>query len=127
LPKVLRLRHRTDIGSEWRRSMKNLLFPASVMIFAALAATPVVAQQRVGTPFQRPNTITPPVQRPNIITPPGSVSLSTPGTSPLQQQMQTDYATQLRQAQTGLLQQNSSGQTRPEMGISRSLNGFTPQ
>jgi hypothetical protein len=99
--------------------MKNLLFPASVAIFAAVAATPLAAQQigTASTPFQRPN----------IITPPGSVSLSTPATSPLQQQMQNDYATQLRQAQQNLLQQNPSGVTRPELNIGHTLNGFTPQ
>jgi hypothetical protein len=102
-----------------RRSMKNLLLPASVMMLTALAATPLAAQQlgTMSTPFQRPN----------IITPPGSVSLSTPGTSPLQQQMQDDYATQLRQAQGSLLQQNPSGVTRPELGIGHTLNGFAPQ
>jgi hypothetical protein len=98
--------------------MKNLLFPASVMIFAAFAAATPLAAQQLGTT---------PIQRPNIITPPGSVSLSTPATSPLQQQMQNDYATQLRQAQQELLQQNPSGVTRPELGINNTLNGFTPQ
>jgi hypothetical protein len=41
--------------------------------------------------------------------------------------MQNDYATQLRQAQQELLQQNPSGVTRPELGINNTLNGFTPQ
>jgi len=56
-----------------------------------------------------------------------STSLSAPATSPLQQQEQDDYATQLRSAQHDLLLQNPSGSTRPEMGLSRALNGFTPQ
>jgi hypothetical protein len=99
--------------------MKNLLLPASVVILTALAATPLAAQQLGTAPT--------PIQRPNIITPPGSVSLSTPATSPLQQQMQNDYATQLRQAQQELLQQNSSGLTRSELGVTHTLNGFTPQ
>lgn len=98
--------------------MKSLLLPASLVIVAAFAATPVAAQQRL-------NTVPTPV--PHMITPPGSISLSTPATSPLQQQMQDDYATQLRAAQQQLLQQNPSGITRPELGISRTLNGFTPQ
>jgi hypothetical protein len=71
--------------------MKNLLFPAVATMLVALAATPLAAQQLRTAPT--------PIQRPNIISPPGSVSLSTPATSPLQQQMQNDYATQLRQAQ----------------------------
>src|SRR5256885_14777324 len=97
--------------------MKSLLFPTVATMFVALAATPLAAQQLGTTP----------IQRPNIITPPGSVSLSTPATSPLQQQMQNDYATQLRQAQQTLMQQNPSGVTRPELGVTHSLNGFTPQ
>ena len=99
--------------------MRNLRFSALLIILAALAATPAVAQQR--------STIPTPTQTPHMMTPPGSVSLSTPATSPLQQQMQNDYATQLMQAQHELLQQNPSGLTRPELGISRALNGFTPQ
>ena len=62
---------------------------------------------------------------PHIINP--SSPLSAPATSPLQQQMQDDYATQLRSAQHDLLLQNPSGTTRPEMGLSRALNGFTPR
>src|SRR6266699_5554950 len=46
---------------------------------------------------------------------------------PSQQQMQDDYATQLRQAQHDMLVQNPSGLTRPELSISRALNGFTTQ
>ena len=99
--------------------MKNLLFPAVATMLVALAATPLAAQQLRTAPT--------PIQRPNIITPPGSVSLSTPATSPLQQQMQNDYATQLRQAQHDMLVQNPSGITRPELSINRALNGFTPQ
>src|SRR3954468_7378086 len=100
---------------QWRCSMKNVLIPASFVIFAVLAATPVAAQQR-GT-----------VSVPHMVTPPGSVSLSTPQSSPLQQQMQDNYATQLRQTQRDLLQQNPSGVTRPEVAIGHQLNGFTPQ
>jgi hypothetical protein len=50
-----------------------------------------------------------------------------PGTTPLQQQMQQDYATQLRGAQQQLLMQNPSGLTRGEENISNQLNGYTPQ
>jgi hypothetical protein len=41
--------------------------------------------------------------------------------------MQDDYATQLRGVQQNLLQQNPSGLTRPELGVSRALTGFTPR
>jgi hypothetical protein len=53
-----------------------------------------------------------------------SLSLSAPATSPLQQQMQDDYATNLMQAQHQLMQQNPSGDGRAELSIGRQLNGF---
>jgi hypothetical protein len=95
--------------------MKNLLLPPALVIFATLAATPVMAQQSGTVPGQLPHITNP------------SVSLSAPATTPLQQQMQDDYATQLRGVQQNLLQQNPSGLTRPELGVSRALNGFTPR
>ena len=66
--------------------MKSVSFPALLVILAALAATPAAAQLR--------STIPTPVQPPHISAPPGGLTLSTPATSPLQQQMQDDYATQ---------------------------------
>ena len=75
--------------------MKSVSFPALLVILAALAATPAAAQLR--------STIPTPVQPPHISTPPGGLTLSTPATSPLQQQMQDDYATQLRAAQQQML------------------------
>jgi hypothetical protein len=95
--------------------MNNLLLPPVLVIFATLAATPVMAQQSGTVPGQLPHITNP------------SVSLSAPATTPLQQQMQDDYATQLRGVQQNLLQQNPSGLTRPELGVSRALNGFTPR
>jgi hypothetical protein len=95
--------------------MKNLLLPPVLVIFATLAATPVMAQQSGTVPGQLPHITNP------------SVSLSAPATGPLQQQMQDDYATQLRGVQQNLLQQNPSGLTRPELGVSRALTGFTPR
>jgi hypothetical protein len=95
--------------------MKTLLLPPVLVIFATLAATPVMAQQSGTVPGQLPHITNP------------SVSLSAPATGPLQQQMQDDYATQLRGVQQNLLQQNPSGLTRPELGVSRALTGFTPR
>ena len=95
--------------------MKNLLLPPVLVIFATLAATPVMAQQSGTVPGQLPHITN------------QSVSLSAPATTPLQQQMQDDYATQLRGVQQNLLQQNPSGLTRPELGVSRALTGFTPR
>jgi hypothetical protein len=92
-----------------------LLLPPVLVIFATLAATPVMAQQSGTVPGQLPHITNP------------SVSLSAPATGPLQQQMQDDYATQLRGVQQNLLQQNPSGLTRPELGVSRALTGFTPR
>src|SRR6266566_4589146 len=96
-----------------RRSMKNLSFPASTLIFAALATTPAAAQQRGGVPHLAPHAVNP------------SMSLSTPSTGPLQQQMQDNYATQLQGAQRDLLQQNPAGLTRGEVAIGHELNGLT--
>ena len=93
---------------KWRHSMKSALFPALLAIFAAVAATPAAAQRSSH------------VFNPNI-------SLSAPATSPLQQQKQADYASQLQALQRALLQQNPSGVTRPELSVSGALNGYTPQ
>ena len=95
--------------------MKNLSFPALMVIFAGLAATPVAAQQSGTSRTQPLHAMNP------------SLSLSAPATSPLQQQMQDDYATQLRGAQQNLLLQNPSGATRAERNIGHALNGFTPR
>ncbi len=95
--------------------MKSLLFPVPLVISVVLAATPVMAQQLSTVPAAPPHIVNP------------GISLSAPATSPLQQQMQDDYATQLRQAQHDMLVQNPSGITRPELSINRALNGFTPQ
>ena len=92
---------------KWRHSMKSALFPALLAIFAAVAATPAAAQ-RSGHVFN-----------PNI-------SLSAPATSPLQQQQQANYASQLQALQRGM-QQNPSGVTPQELSVSRALNGYTPQ
>jgi hypothetical protein len=101
--------------------MKNFLFPA-LLIVAVLSATPVAAQLRGPAAAPRGGVTVP---APHVIN--RNTPLSAPATSPLQQQMQDDYATQLRSAQHDLLLQNPSGQTRPEMGLSRALNGFTPR
>jgi len=39
--------------------MKNLSFPASTLIFAALATTPAAAQQRGGVPHLAPHAVNP--------------------------------------------------------------------
>ena len=109
--------------------MKNLLFPALLAISAALAATPVAAQLRSPTAMPglraTPGVTSVPTRLPQVSNP--GVSLSTPPTSPLQSQEQDNYATQLRAAQQQLLMQNPSGVTRPELGVSGALNGFTPR
>jgi hypothetical protein len=106
-------------------SMKNLLLPVSLLVTAVLAAP--VAAQGIGStvPGTAPVTRSAPLVIPHIAN--TGTSLSTPATSPLQQQMQDNYATQLQQAQRQLLLQNPSGLSRGEEGINRQLNGFTPQ
>ena len=96
--------------------MKNLLFPGLLVIFAALAATPVAAQAKGAISRAQPL---------HAVNP--STPLSAPATSPLQQQMQDDYATQLMGAQHNLLLQNPSGATRAERNIGHALDGFTPR
>jgi hypothetical protein len=94
--------------------MKNLSFIAIALLSAGLAITPAAAQMRGGESHVPMHAINP------------SLSLSAPATSPLQQQMRDDYATQLMQSQRDLLQQNPSGTTRQELTIGHELNGFTP-
>jgi hypothetical protein len=77
--------------------MKNSPFPALLVIFAALAATPAAAQQRGNAPEQPPYTPNP------------SISPSAPSTSPLQQQLMLDYDAILIRKQREREQQNQSG------------------
>lgn len=107
--------------------MKTLSYPAAALIVAALVA-PAAAQlpgfghaNASGAPPSGAAAITRSLGR--AINP--SLSLSAPANSPLQAQMQDDYATQLRQSQSDLLQQNPSGSTRSELAIGHELNGFT--
>jgi hypothetical protein len=93
--------------------MKNLSFPALALIVASLLTGPVAAQQLGSTPRLGGHALNP------------SLSLSAPATSPLQQQMQQDYASQLMGAQRDLLQQNPSGTTRQELAIGHELNDYT--
>jgi hypothetical protein len=53
------------------------------------------------------------------------MSLAAPATSPLQEQMQDDYATGLMNAQRQLLQQNPAGDSRSELSIGSQLHGFS--
>jgi len=93
--------------------MRSPSFPALALIIAALAATPAVAQQRGGVTHPALHAFNP------------SMSLSAPAASPLRQQMQDNYATQLMGSQRQLLQQNPSGLGRGEVAIGHELNGFT--
>lgn len=95
--------------------MKKLSFPLIALLSAAFAVAPAAAQSRGGFAHM-------PVYGLNR-----SLSLSAPATSPLQEQMRDDYATQLMQSQQDLLQQNPSGTTRQELAIGHELNGYTPE
>jgi hypothetical protein len=94
--------------------MKSLVYLSLVPLLAALASGPVAAQQR-GVVSQPGHGVNP------------SLSLSAPATTPLQQQMQDDYAAQLRATQRDLLQRNPSGLTRQELAIGHELNGYAPR
>jgi hypothetical protein len=94
--------------------MKNLSLPALTLIVASLASSPLAAQQ-LG---YRPPSASSHAVDPNQF-------VSTPATTPLQQQMQQNYATQLMGAQRDLLQQNPSGLSRQELAIGHALNGYT--
>ena len=94
--------------------MKSRPYPALALIFAALAATSAAAQRRGSVTHPGP---------PHAVNP--SMSLATPASSPLQQQMQDNYATQLMGTQRELLQQNPSGLTHGELAIGHELNGPT--
>jgi hypothetical protein len=91
--------------------MKSLFFAVSALgILGWLAITPVAAQTRGAS-----HTVNP------------SLSLSAPATTPLQQQIQEDYATSLIAAQRQLLQHSPSGDGRQELAIGEQLNGFVPR
>jgi hypothetical protein len=94
--------------------MKTLIVPAFAVFVVLLSGGPLAAQQRAAPPAQL-----------HAINP--NLSLSAPATSPLQQQMQDDYATGLMAAQRERLQQNPSGVTRQERAIGHALNGFSPR
>jgi hypothetical protein len=93
--------------------MKSVYVTISAVLLVLFAATPVFAQKGV-TPPPQVHSLNP------------SMSLASPSAgNPLQAQEREDYASSLMATQRSLLQQNPSGLTRPEMGISRALNGYT--
>ena len=101
------------------------LFIAAAAIAATLAAVQPAAAQRAGGLFgegSASTSVLAPGMRLHAVNP--SLSLSTSATSPLQQQMQDDYATSLMGAQRQLLQENPSGSSRSELSIGSQLNGY---
>ncbi len=80
---------------------------SALAVLTALASTPAAAQERAA----------------HAINP--NMSLSAPTNSPVQAQIQENYATRLRAAQRDLLQQNPSGLTPDEVAIGHALNGYT--
>jgi len=52
-------------------------------------------------------------------------SLAAPANTPLQEQMDDNYAAQLRATQRQQLQQNPSGLTRSEIAVDHELNPYT--
>jgi hypothetical protein len=116
--------------------MKTPIVLASAVAVVLLSGRPLSAQQRAVTRSLSSNVINPSRgMSPDAAINPGrglsahalnpSLSLSAPATSPLQQQMQDNYATGLMGAQRELLQQNPSGLGRQELAIGHELNSFT--
>lgn len=96
------------------RHMRTLIVPALAVVVVLLSGGPSAARGSATAPA--------PLRAINR-----SLSLSAPATTPLQQQIQNDYATNLMAAQRERLQQNPSGTTRQERALSHALNGFSPQ
>ena len=92
--------------------MNTLIVPAFAVVALLLSGGPLAAQQRAAPPAQL-----------HAI----NLSLSAPATTPLQQQIEDDYASNLMAAQRERLQQNPSGVTRQERAIGHALNGFSPR
>jgi hypothetical protein len=107
--------------------MKTLIVPAFAVLAVVLSSGPLFAQQNAVMQGMSPNAAIGASRglSAHAINP--SLSLSSPATSPLQQQMQDDYATGLIGAQRELLQQNPSGLGRQELAIGHELNSFTPR
>jgi hypothetical protein len=93
--------------------MRHVTIAALSVVLLTATGTSLFAQQRAIMPQLQMHSVNP------------GVSLSDPATTPLQQQMQDDYATSLMATQRQLLQQNPSGVSRPEIGIGHELNSFT--
>jgi hypothetical protein len=109
------------------RSARTLSLVLAVAAIATAFATQPVPAQRLGggmpSAFGGASTAMPaPGAQLHAVNP--SLSLIAPATSPIRQQMQDDYATNLMSAQRQLLQQNPSGVSRPELSIGDQLNGF---
>jgi hypothetical protein len=94
---------------------KKLSCAVLLAISAALAAPRYSPSGAPAGRYQVPHTLNP------------SMSPSAAATSPLQQQKQDDYATQLMTTQRQLLQQNLSCLSRQELAIGHALNGFAPR
>ena len=105
--------------------MKTLIVPALVALAVSLSSGPLFAQQSAVMRGISPNAAIGASRglSAHAINP--SLSLSSPATGPLQEQMQDDYATGLIGAQRDLLQQNPSGLGRQELAIGHELNSFT--
>src|ERR1051325_10220126 len=97
---------RNSVRRQW---MKWLSFASAVTVLPTIGSTLADAQVRSVTGRSSLNP---------------SMSLSSPTSNPLQAQMRENYATQLRQDQSQLLQQNPSGMTRQEIAIGQELNGY---
>lgn len=101
--------------------MKALCYSALALL---VSTAPIPASaQRMGSMHSFGGGVARPSGALRMLNP--GVSLTTPATTPLEQQMQQNSATQLQQSQRDLLLQNPSGLTRSEITVGHDLNGYT--
>jgi hypothetical protein len=89
-----------------------VLLAAAIATAVSLAALPASAQRIGGAPIPRLHAINP------------SLSLSARPTSPVQQQIQQDYRSNLLGAQRDLMQSDPSGLSREQFAIGHQLDGY---
>jgi hypothetical protein len=89
-----------------------VLLAAAIATSVSLAALPSFAQHIGGAPVPHLHAINP------------SLSLSARPTSPVQQQTQQDYRSNLLSTQRDMLQSNPSGLSREQIAIGHQLDGY---
>jgi hypothetical protein len=89
-----------------------VMLAAAIATSVSLAALPASAERIGGAPMPHLHATNP------------SLSLSASPTSPIEQQIQQDYRSNLLSAQRELLQSNPSGLSREQIAIGHQLDGY---